>query len=90
MMMAAALLAGGLALTSAPASAAPAGLVDGTSLVEHVQYGYGDGRYQRRREGVRPGAIVRDLLGVRPRRDRAYRPYRGRGYGYDRRRGDRF
>lgn len=86
-MMAAALLAGGLALT--PASAAPVAPLGGSTLVEQVQYGYGDGRYQRRREGARPGAIVRDLLGVRPRRDRGYRAYRGRGYGYgyDRRRG---
>lgn len=83
-MMAAALLAGGLALT--PASAAPVAPLGGSTLVEQVQYGYGDGRY-RRREGARPGAIVRDLLGVRPRRDRGYRAYRGRGYGYDRRRG---
>ncbi|WP_375459629.1 hypothetical protein [uncultured Enterovirga sp.] len=94
---AASLLVGGLALSSAPASAAPvsANLPAASALVENAQYGYGyrERRYERRREGVRPGRIVRDLLGVGPRRrDRGYyRGGSGRGYGYGGgRRYDRF
>ncbi len=74
------LLFAGLSLTAAPASAAFLGngaVADRSPLVDTVQY-YGRDRGYRRR-GVRPGRIVRRLLGVGPRRG-----YRGRGYGYGR------
>lgn len=59
------------------------------SDVETVQYyggGYGRGGYgrgyDRPRRGVRPGRVVRDLLGVGPRRGYNRGGYGRPGYGY--------
>lgn len=90
----------GAAILTGPASAVPMTPdAVASSPVETVQYygggggygpGYGRGGYGRgygRPRGARPGAVVRDLLGVGPRRGyrRGYggRPGYGRGYrGY--------
>lgn len=73
----------GAAFVAGPASALPvnSGLGAGSSQIETVQYGYGPrqgyGRpYSAPRPAVRPQRIIRNLLGVPPRR--AYRPG---GYG---------
>lgn len=85
--LAASLLAAGLALTSAPASAAAfaPGAVDHAATVDPVQY---RDRYDRGRRRGGAGGIVRDILGVGRGRDRGYRGRGGYGRGYgDRGRG---
>jgi hypothetical protein len=82
--VAAGLFVAGMSMAAAPASAAPASnatLVD-HGLIDTVQYGYGERRYEGRGYGPRPGQVVRRILGGRPGyRDRGFR---GRGYGYGR------
>lgn len=78
------MLIAGLSLSAAPASAASIGtgaLGERSSWAETVQFDRRDRGYGERR-GVRPGRVVRRLLGVGPRPG-----YRDRRYGYGRRDG---
>jgi len=90
--VAAGLFVAGMSMAAAPVSAAPASNVTFADhgLVDTVQYGYGERRYEGRGYGPRPARVIRRILGGRPGyRERGYRDrgFRGRGYGYGRDRG---